>query len=77
MQNNLKLKLLQKYLTMQFHEVIPLSLSTRIFADFNYSKACENGHSKFDKTKVLMTNGSFMKVESVAEWCHWSIMQYV
>ena len=24
-------------------------------------------HSKIDKTKVLMTNGSLMKVESVAE----------
>ena len=26
-----------------------------------------NGHSKIDKTNVLMTNGSLMKVESVAE----------
>ena len=36
---------------------------------------CENGtvkpvlrgHSKIDKTKVLKTNGSLMKVESIAE----------
>ena len=25
------------------------------------------GHSKIDKTKILMTNGSLMKVESIAE----------
>ena len=25
------------------------------------------GHSKKDKTKVLMTNGSLMQVESIAE----------
>ena len=25
------------------------------------------GHSKSDKTKIIMTNGSFMKVESIAE----------
>ena len=34
-----------------------------------------SGHSKkIDKTKSLMTNGSLMKVESIAE-C-WSILQY-
>ena len=33
-------------------------------------------HSKIDKTKVLMTNGSLMKVESIAECSHWSILQY-
>ena len=27
-----------------------------------------NGHSKIDKTKILMTNGSLMKVESIAEF---------
>ena len=26
-----------------------------------------NGHSKMDKTKVLKTNGSLMKIESIAE----------
>ena len=26
-----------------------------------------SGHSKIDKTKVLKTNGSYMKVESIAE----------
>ena len=32
------------------------------------------GHSKIYKTKVLIENGSLMKVESIAE-C-WSILQY-
>ena len=27
-----------------------------------------SGHSKIDKTKVLQTNGSLLKVESIAEW---------
>ena len=35
-----------------------------------------NGHSKIDKTKILMTNGSLMKVESIAECTHWSILRY-
>ena len=30
-------------------------------------KPALSGHSKIDKTKVLMTNGSLMKVESIAE----------
>ena len=33
------------------------------------------GHLKIDKTKVLMENGSIMKVKSIAE-CPWSILQY-
>ena len=28
-----------------------------------------SGHSKMEKTKVLKTNGSLMKVESIAEFC--------
>ena len=54
----------------------------RTSAPFNYSqtfnsqqlsgKLCTvkpvwNGHSKIDKTKILMTHGSLMKVESIAE----------
>ena len=29
-----------------------------------------------DKTKILMTNGSLMQVESIAECSPWSILQY-
>ena len=35
-----------------------------------------SGHEKKDKTKVLKTNGSLMKVKSVAECSPWSILQY-
>ena len=35
-----------------------------------------SGHSEIDKTKVFKTNGSFMKVESIAELLSWSILQY-
>ena len=33
-----------------------------------------SSHSKIDKTKILMTNGSLMKVESIAECSPWSIL---
>ena len=39
-------------------------------------KSVLSGHSKIDKTKILMTNGSLMKVESIAECSPWSILQY-
>ena len=32
-------------------------------------------HSKIDKTMILMTNGSLMKVKSIAECFHWSIIK--
>ena len=33
----------------------------------NTVKPVLSGHSKMDKTKILKTNGSLMKVESIAE----------
>ena len=39
-------------------------------------KPVQNGRSKIDKTKVLMTTGCLMKVESIAECSLWSILQY-
>ena len=33
-------------------------------------KPVQNGHSNIDKTKILMTNGSLMKVESIAAFCN-------
>ena len=35
-----------------------------------------SGRSKIDKTKILMTVGSLMKVNSIAECSPWSILQY-
>ena len=45
------------------------SLISACFIHFLVStvKPVLSGHSKIDKTKVLMTNGSLMKVESIAE----------
>ena len=34
-----------------------------------------SGHSKIDKTKILLTNDSLMKVESIAECSKGSIRQ--
>ena len=40
---------------------------------YEKSKTCvKKSHSKIDTTNILMTNGSLMKVESIAE----SILQY-
>ena len=35
-----------------------------------------SGHSKIDKTKILMTNGSLLKVKIIAVCSPWSILQY-
>ena len=39
-------------------------------------KSVLSSHSKIDKTKVLKTNGSLMKVKTIAECSPWSILQY-
>ena len=41
--------------------------STNIKNDPRTVKQVLSGHSKIDKTKGLMTNGSLMKIESIAE----------
>ena len=41
-----------------------------------YSKTCVKQPLKFRQKKILMTNGSLMKVESIAECSPWSILQY-
>ena len=40
----------------------------------NTVKQVLSGHSKIDKTKNLMTNGSLMKVESITKCSRWSIL---
>ena len=35
-----------------------------------------SGLSKIDKTKILMTNGSIMKVKSISVGSPWSILKY-
>ena len=39
-----------------------------------YSKTCVKQRLKIDKTKILMTNGSLMKVESIADAPHSAIL---
>ena len=41
-----------------------------------YSKTCLKWSLKIDKTKILMTNGSLMQVESIEECSKWSILKY-
>ena len=41
-----------------------------------YSKTCLKLPLKNRQTKILMTNGSLMKVESIVECSRWSILQY-
>ena len=56
------------------------ALSYYLFTIFDnnyiYSKTCLKQPLKIDKTKILMTNGSLMNVESIAECSPWSILQY-
>ena len=46
------------------------------YLDIINSKTCVKRPPKIDKTNILMTNGSLMKVESIAECSPWSILQY-
>ena len=44
--------------------------------NWNTEKSVLSGHLIIDKAKVLMENGSLMKVKSIAECSPWSILQY-
>ena len=54
------------------------STNTCVSSEFFFIivKPVLSGHLKLDKTKTLMTNGSLMQVESIAECSTWSILQY-
>ena len=51
-------------------------ISDIVYLEISTVNPVLSGHSKIDKTKVLMANGSLMKVESIAECSPWSILQY-
>ena len=53
-----------------------VSLSMTLYSLLSTVEPVLGGHSKTDKTKILMTNGSLIKVESIAECSPWSILQY-
>ena len=48
----------------------------KLNCEVNTIKPVLSGHSKIDKTKTLMTKGSLMKVQSIAECSPWSILKY-
>ena len=63
---------------MTFHLGLTVCHGTP-FIGLQYSKTCVKraySHSQIDKTKILMTNGSLMKVKSIAKCSLWSILQY-
>ena len=61
----------------QLIEDMSLELPTYCYMIGGYTvKPVLSGHSKLDKTKILITSGSLMKVESNAECSFWSILQY-
>ena len=48
----------------------------RAFNSYTYSKTCVKQPLKKDKTKILITIGSLMKVKNIAECSILSILQY-
>ena len=52
------------------------STKQKVHVGSQYSKTCLKQPLKKDKTKILIINGSLMKVESIAECSPWSILQY-
>ena len=52
------------------------STKQKVHVGSQYSKTCLKQPLKKDKTKTLITNGSLMKVKSIAECSPWSILQY-
>ena len=60
----------------QFREIEVLHIKNRKYSLSYTVKPAVSGHSKIDKTKILMTNGSLIQVESIAECSPQSILQY-
>ena len=56
--------------------IFSLRLIQTLISTLYTVKPVLSSHSKIDKTKTLMTNGSLMKVKSIAEFSPWSILQY-
>ena len=64
-----------KYIWAVMQEILSLWFTTYP-ATKTTVKPVLSGHTKIDKTKILMTNSRVMKVERIAECSHWSILQY-
>ena len=68
---NIKKNMTEFFLTKTIPKIyinlIDWSEFLRLFGKRTTAKPVLSGHSKIDKTKVLKTNGSLMKFESIAE----------
>ena len=53
--------------TLSFCWFLPCNMASMSPSPIYTVKPVLSGHLKIDKTKILMTNGSKMKVESIAE----------
>ena len=70
------IKFLENHI-LYFHVIHLLRLHLRHkLVNRNTVKPVLRGHSKLDKTKILMTNGNLMKVKSIAESSKGSILHY-
>ena len=60
----------------QFFKLFIHSVSVIVIAIDNIGtlKPVLSGHQKIDKTKIIMTNDSLMKIESIAELEHSAIL---
>ena len=69
----------KSHLNKKYSSYIESTNSTRqkVHVGSQYSKTYLKQSLKKDKTKILITNGSLMKVESIAECSLWSILQYL
>ena len=62
-----------KIISFQMVSLAPTSIiSFQMVSLTSTVKPVLSGQLKLDKTKILMTNGSLMKVESIAECSPWS-----
>ena len=52
------------------------STKQKVHIGNQYSKTCLKQPLKKDKTEILLTNVSLIKVERIAEYSPWSILQY-
>ena len=66
---------LADYLCKQFGQRANLLDTLVVFLKDYTVNPVLSGHLKIDKTRVLMKNGSLMKVKSIAECSPWSILQ--
>ena len=59
-------KQFEKKISFRFNKFYMFISTSSYSLDYTV-KPVLSGHSKIDKTKILMTKGSLMKVESIAE----------